>query len=38
VPLGPRLMQLLGRLAKPLFSTRKGPPREQRGDSPDAGL
>ena len=34
VPLGPRLMQLLGRLAKPLFSTRKEPPREHRGDSP----
>ena len=27
VPLGPRLMQLLGRLARPLFSTKKEPPR-----------
>ena len=34
MPLGPRLMQLLGRLAKPLFSTRKDPPREHGGDPP----
>jgi hypothetical protein len=34
VPLGPRLMQLLGRLAQPLFRTRKGRPG---GASPSAG-
>ena len=32
VPLGPRLMDLLGRLIQPLFFTRKGPPREHRPD------
>ena len=34
MPLRPRLMQLLGRLAKPLFSTKKQPPREHGADSP----
>jgi predicted HAD superfamily phosphohydrolase YqeG len=34
VPLGPRLMHLLGRLAQPLFFARKGPPREHRSDPP----
>ena len=30
VPAGPRSMQLLGRLVRPLFRTRKGPAREPR--------
>lgn len=30
VPLRPRLMGLLGRVAQPLFRTRKGPAREPR--------
>jgi predicted HAD superfamily phosphohydrolase YqeG len=32
VPLGPRLLHLLGRLIQPLFFTRKQPPHEHRPD------
>ncbi len=34
MPLGPRLMQLLGRLARPLFSARKEPPASTRKEPP----
>ena len=36
VPLGPRLMNVLGRLAQPLFFSRAVPPGEQRPGPPDA--
>lgn len=37
VPLGPRLMRQLGRLAWPLFRSRKEPPQHSGGTSPSAG-
>jgi predicted HAD superfamily phosphohydrolase YqeG len=37
VPLGPRLLGLLGQLAQPLFSTGKEPSRGDPPDAPEAG-